>query len=95
MQRNKRRATITAKHETPEHIQTTLTGFLAKKYKADPGAGHRITEKKNSEDLRFFLQNPSGVLNNNRKMDNRISYLALCEWEADVIALPKTKKNWG
>ena len=80
MQRKKHRATNTVKHETPEHIKTTLTGFLVKRYEADPGTGQRITEKNNSKDIRFFLQIPSGVLNNNGKMDDRRVYLDFCKW---------------
>ena len=58
------------------------------------GAGHRIIEEKNKDDIRFFLQNPSGVLNKDGKLDDRRAYLALWEWGVDVIALPETNKNW-
>ena len=60
----------------------------------DPGARHHIEAIKNSEDIRLYLQNPNGVLNTDGKLDNRRAYLALREWQADIIALPETNKNW-
>ena len=40
------------------------------------------------------MQNPSGVLNRDGKLDGRRAFLALREWGVDVVALPETNKNW-
>ena len=75
-------------------MQTTLASFITTKYNADPGSGHRITENKDLGNMRFCLQNPDGILNKDKRLDDRQTYLALREWQADVIALPETNKNW-
>ena len=94
IQKRKGRGNKVGNQDTPQYIQTTLNNFIEKRYQANAGAGNRIIEEKDNNDIKFFLQNPSGVLNKDGKLDDRRAYLALWEWGVDVIALPETNKNW-
>ena len=95
LQRRKHRdGNKSTQQQVSQHIQTTLHSFVASRYQIDSGAGHRITEDKNLDDIRFFLQNPSRVLNKDGKLDDRRAYLSLREWGVDVITLPETNKHW-
>ena len=36
--------------------------YAKKKYECDPGAEHKITTEKQTEDIRMYLQNPNRVM---------------------------------
>ena len=71
--------------------------YAEKKYVGDPGAGHKITTEKQTEDIRFSLQNTNGVMGGDTKFDDRRALLSLREWGVDVISLPEktvSGKEW-
>ena len=90
----KQNSKLTAKPERSNTYQQRITSFLQRKYKADPGAGHKIQEKKNQKDIRIMLQNPNGVMTY-RTFDDKCSLQEYKDLEADVIGLPETNRNWN
>ena len=68
----------------------TLANVVQAQYKLDPGPRHHISENKHNKEIRLYLQNPNGVLNKEGKLDDCRAYLALQEWQVDLIALPET-----
>ena len=52
---------------------------MVTRYKVDPGAGNRITNKKADTHIQVFLQNTNGVMGVDTRLDDRRALLSLID----------------
>ena len=62
--------------------------------KPDLGSGDNINHIKQNTTMRCYLQNPSGIMKINAETDDEIALAEIKEWDADIIGLPETNRNW-
>ena len=74
--------------------QRQITEFGMQKYSEDEGLRDPIENGKEGSDLRVYLQNPDGVMGEGKDMDDQRALLELKSWDVNIIALPKTNRNW-
>ena len=95
--RHQRKRKQTKKNRiTPGHKhQLKITNFIRNQQLPDDGTGNSIDEPKDPQNLRIFLQNPSGVLVGKEEINDLRTLRQIKTWDVDIIALPETNKNWN
>ena len=72
-----------------------MNQYTTNKAESDIGSGNNINKINNINSMRCYLQNPSGIMKINALTDDKSAIAEIVKWNAEIIALPETNRNWN